>query len=217
MVGFYVSIMFLGIMLILFSLLWIAYDRKKSFDHAMELKDKKEELINIINDAELIVEELNKFSDYVVTKVDEKSKEIVDILKNAEEKKALYQKEDFIVESVKLKKAVNSSINRRVDSISASKKREYVSNLEKSESKAEIKVENKVETKSQGNFETKTETKDGAEFKTKCHVKSDNVIHINGKYKEVIDLSNNGLNETEIARKLNMGKGEIRLILYKSQ
>lgn len=35
----------------------------------------------------------------------------------------------------------------------------------------------------------------------------------NKKHMEVINLAHKGLNETEIARKLNMGKGEIQLIL----
>jgi orotate phosphoribosyltransferase-like protein len=39
------------------------------------------------------------------------------------------------------------------------------------------------------------------------------IISINNKHNEVITLANKGLNETEIARKLNMGKGEIQLIL----
>jgi len=44
-------------------------------------------------------------------------------------------------------------------------------------------------------------------------VKDEKVIPINSKHKEVLALAQKGLNETEIAKKLSMGKGEIQLIL----
>ena len=39
------------------------------------------------------------------------------------------------------------------------------------------------------------------------------VMPLNIRHKEVLELAENGMNDTEIAKKLNMGKGEVQLIL----
>ena len=43
--------------------------------------------------------------------------------------------------------------------------------------------------------------------------RSEKVIPINSKYNEVLRLAECGLNEVDIAKRLNMGKGEIQLIM----
>ena len=43
--------------------------------------------------------------------------------------------------------------------------------------------------------------------------RADKVIPLKNKYSEVIRLSGEGLQSTAIAQKLNMGKGEVELIL----
>jgi len=83
---FYVSIVFLGIILILVSLVWIAIDRKSSSDYLKQLDRKKQEVIDIISDVEQILDELNKFSDYVLTQLNSKSDELNQKLRLADEK-----------------------------------------------------------------------------------------------------------------------------------
>jgi hypothetical protein len=51
-----------------------------------------------------------------------------------------------------------------------------------------------------------------ASYKTQSNY-SNNVIPINSKYAEVLMLSEEGLSEIEIAKKLGMGKGEVELVL----
>lgn len=83
--NFYVSLVFFGILLILFSLAWIILDKKKAFGFMRSLDEKKQELVEIINDAEQMIEELNKFSDYIVTQMDLKNEELMKKLRIAEE------------------------------------------------------------------------------------------------------------------------------------
>ena len=84
--GFYAGIIFAGIILVIISLIWIAYDRKKTFDHSKQFDAKKEEILGIIDDAEMMISELNKFSDYIVTQMDKKNEELCLNLKIFDEK-----------------------------------------------------------------------------------------------------------------------------------
>ena len=84
MTDFHIGVMLAGMVLILVSFLWTFYDRKKSLDDVRKIEGEREELSRIVTDAEIMVEELNRFSDYVVSRVDEKSRETMDIIKNME-------------------------------------------------------------------------------------------------------------------------------------
>ncbi|WP_010249144.1 DUF6115 domain-containing protein [Acetivibrio cellulolyticus] len=197
MTGFYTSIMFIGIILIVVSLIWIAFDRKKSFDTELRIDEKKAELIRIIRDAEMMVEELNKFSDYVVTQIGEKNSEMTANFKEADGLiETMRIETSCFYESLKLQNEVAGNsysvgVKHRVVDNSLSKKSDQVP----------------------VNFE-ETNVPVGKSLKSTSHTKvKDKVIPINSKHNEVISLAQKGLNETEIARKLNMGKGEIQLIL----
>ncbi|MCX7842622.1 MAG: hypothetical protein N2489_06060 [Clostridia bacterium] len=188
--NFYVSIIFLGIMLIIIALIWIAYDMKRSQDYVKKLDDKKQELLEIISDCEQMIEELNKFSDYIVTQMDIKNQEMCSSLKIIEEKLeqiSLKNVENNDVVPIVKEKVVNGTpgtgfFNHNSDLI--------IDNIEYDSSNA-VKTSS---SKSSGRSK-------------------DKVIPINNKFKEVIRLSENGMSDTEIARALNMGKGEIQLIL----
>ncbi len=201
MVGFYMSIMFIGIILIVVSLVLIAFDKKKAFDAELRIDEKKAELVRIIRDAEMMVEELNKFSDYVVTQISGKNSEMEESFKQADRLiETMKIETGCFYETLKFQNEVKGnsyapSINHRSVDTNLSRKNEQVE-----ESVEEIL--NPVVKSSKINPQMK---------------EKDKVIPINSRYIEVITLSKKGLNETEIARKLNMGKGEIQLILGVSQ
>ncbi|OPX44560.1 hypothetical protein CLHUN_15540 [Ruminiclostridium hungatei] len=73
--AFYVSIIFLGILLVIGSLFFIAMDKVSGKDFFKEFDRKKEEMFNLIQDSEEMLQELNKMSDYVVTIISEKNQE----------------------------------------------------------------------------------------------------------------------------------------------
>ncbi|NLP13452.1 MAG: hypothetical protein GX383_02995 [Clostridium sp.] len=171
MTGFYASIMFIGILLILISLIWIAYDKKKCLEDEKRIDEKKEELLKIISDAELMIDELNRVSDYVVSEVEKKSKEVQNAVESMNKKvKNISQENNVLIKDNEF------GIER------LPKGGGYAFNAEPPIIKSHKKIDEKV-------------------------------IAVNSKHKEVIALAQKGLNETEIAKKLSMGKGEIQLIL----
>ncbi|NLL06685.1 MAG: hypothetical protein GX270_13075 [Clostridiaceae bacterium] len=192
MVGFYSSIIFIGIILIVISLIWIVFDKKNAFDTELRMDEKKAELIRIISDAEMMVQELNKFSDYIVTQIGEKNAEM----------DTRFREADKLIETMRVESTSFHNLRNVVmtndHSIETSPKFIEVNPLKKRHGESE-KPNEKV-------------TNSSKDMKGVSKVK-EKIISINNKHNEVITLANKGLNETEIARKLNMGKGEIQLIL----
>ncbi len=88
--AFYVSIIFLGILLIIGSLFFIAMDKVNGKDFFKEFDRKKEEMFNLIQDSEDMIQELNKISDYVVTTISEKNQEYFDRV-NLQQNNLIYQ------------------------------------------------------------------------------------------------------------------------------
>lgn len=195
---FYVSIIFLGIMLIALSLVLIAYDRKRSYDYSKNMDAKKEELLGIINDAEQMVEELNKFSDYIVNQVDSKKEEINVSLASISEQIEQMNcriKEKSGSKPVRGEKVANGSvIDIRTDN-----------EMMIPDRKSDLVIEN-LDIKSSSPALTKT-------YKPQPKVKEKVIPIMSTKHREVLRLANEGLTETEIAKRMNLGRGEVQLIL----
>lgn len=192
MVGFYSSIIFIGIILIVVSFIWIVFDRKNAFDTELRMDEKKAELIRIIRDAEMMVEELNKFSDYVVTQIGEKNAQMNTRFMEAEK----------LIEIMRIETASFHNLQNGVI--------ENGYSIDKYPSFSEINSVKKKDVENEKPDEHVMNS--GKNMKGVSKVK-EKIISINNKHNEVITLANKGLNETEIARKLNIGKGEIQLIL----
>lgn len=194
---FYVSFIFLGIVLIVFSLILILLDKKKVFSFVGKYEEKKKELVDIINDAEQMIEELNKFSDYIVTQMDFKNEELSLNLRKADEQvKNLAQKaHDSFITSEEAQKAAESDF--KADQIIG----------------GEIAQETDLVVNGNNNGPV-TRYSDTLFNSQKIQAgKSEKVIPLNTRHIEVLRLYKTGLDEIEIARKLNMGKGEVKLIL----
>jgi hypothetical protein len=223
MSGFYVSLIFIGILLILFSLTCIFIDKKKGFSFNKNFDERKQELVEIINDAEQMIEELNKFSDYIVNQMDLKNEQLCRNLKAAEEKVnhlseranaavnvAAVIKEPVLARQIKetvseecalimepVVETAGMAVNSGVLETAAAKRNPglVVDGINCSPMRPELVVD-----------------------RVNCPPmhpikKSEKVIPINNKYSEVIRLSQEGLYGLEIAKRLNLGKGEVDLIL----
>jgi len=201
---FYVSIIFLGIMLITVSIVLIAFDKKKSIDYVNELDSKKQELVGIISDAEQMIEEMNKFSDYIVTQMDFKSDQLSISLKNFEKEIGnLKEKADIRIDASTFlsDKVVNggyAAISKGYEN-QASEYRNINSEYDGID----------IDSTDNNNLQF---IKQNSRFKIK-ETLGEKVIPMNAKYRKVIQLSQNGLEDTEIAKCLNMGKGEVQLII----
>jgi hypothetical protein len=189
MIQFYVCIIFTGIILVLVSLGMIGYDRKKACDYSTKMNEKKEELEIIISDADQMICEMNKFSDYIVTQMELKNEEITTGLRLFEEE-------------------VNRLNNRISVNITENVRESITDNF------TEINAESIVKNDMAVNGRVFEPIINVNNYRNKVQSKSkEKVVPINNKYKRVIQLSKNGISDTEIAKSLNMGKGEVQLIL----
>ncbi|HOQ00952.1 MAG TPA: hypothetical protein PK604_09070 [Acetivibrio clariflavus] len=195
MVGFYSSIIFIGIVLIIVSIVWIMYDKKEAYDLELRMDEKKAELLEILTDAEEMIEELNKFSDYVITRVEEKNSEM----------------DLKFVEAEKLLKTIKTEM----DAISNFYKKEAgnSNSFEPNSMILDTELIDEYNSANINNNESFAASNKETEDDKSLSKSEEKVVTLNSKHKEVLMLAKKGLNETEIAKKLNIGKGEIQLIL----
>ncbi|MDI9513756.1 MAG: hypothetical protein QM224_01555, partial [Bacillota bacterium] len=73
MTVFFTCITLVGSGIVLFSLLLMLAEKRRIHDYRKDAAEKKDDLIQVIEDAELLIEEMNKFSVYAVSKLEEKS------------------------------------------------------------------------------------------------------------------------------------------------
>lgn len=194
MMNFYVTMVFLGIVLVTVSLIMVIFDRKKVFSFTKSFDEKKQELVEIISDAEQMIEELNRFSDYIVTQMDLKNEELRVNLKNADEDlKALGQK----AQEIRLDIAASTS-----------------GQVQRNEYKPAAAVNgNLPEAVSMPVDATYMPNADIYQPFRQAAKKTEKVIPMKNRYSEVLHLAETGLSELDIARSLGMGKGEVELIL----
>lgn len=198
--GFYVSLVFLGILIVLFSLICIFLDKKKIFDSTKNYEEKKQQLIEIINDAEQMIDEMNKFSDYIVNRMDLKNDELNKNLQFAEEKlNALSNRAKIIYDKTKETAIGENEVECGLTDMEA------VSS-EKPEIMDTVRVSYPAAAAVNGSTA-------GFENTFIPLRRREKVIPINNKYSEVSRLSQEGMQSLEIARRLNIGKGEVELIL----
>lgn len=231
----YVSLIFFGLFLLLFFLACIVVDKKKLFNFSKRYDDKKQEIVEIIDDADQMIEELNKFSEYIVNQMDLKNEELNKNLELAEGKiNALDKRADEICEEInrtaQQKTAAYSEYiapahilqeqalqEQSMQAQSMQAQSMQISNLEAtpafavnggvlntaaSAAPAAAAASVAAGYSKPGNNTTYTNVS-----------KREKVIPINNKYSEVIRLSQEGMQELEIAKRLKIGKGEVELIL----
>jgi len=199
--GFYISMVFIGILLVLVSLVLIFIDRKNVFTFKKSADEKIQELLGIISDAEQMIEELNRFSGYIVDQVDLKNDELNRNIAEAE------QKINALVEKVRL-----AASGQNIQELKAEERNNMVS-------EANGALDAEIEEKAAGvnAYVAASPAGSVAAAYSRNSVrtaagKKDKVIHFN-KYQEVLRLSKEGMNELEIAKNLDMGKGEVELII----
>lgn len=84
MTVFFTCIILVGSGLTLFALLLMLYEKKRLHDYRGDIKESKEALIKVIEDAEELISEMNRFSDYTVTQLEEKNSVLLDSIAMAD-------------------------------------------------------------------------------------------------------------------------------------
>lgn len=86
MTAFYVCIILIGVLITAFSLVLIMHDKKKAHDYRLDIDERKHDLMHVLDDAEQLISELNKYSDYIVQSMEEKQVSLKETICEAEEK-----------------------------------------------------------------------------------------------------------------------------------
>jgi hypothetical protein len=204
--GFYVSLVFFGILLVAISLFCVLLDKRKVFQFSKSFDEKKRELVEIINDADQMIGEMNKFSDYIVSQIDQKNEELSNSLKSA----GLKVEELNTRLSSLCSEAGTAMITKRGSAVEAMASMQSAT-VEKA--LEEVSVESDAAPIAVNGSAADSVAKSSMKPRKSPARKNEKVIPINNKYSEVLRLSEEGMQELEIARKLNMGKGEVELIL----
>lgn len=145
------------------------YEKKKVRSYFQRLEDSKNSLEDLLDEGERMIQELNRISEYIVSRIDIKNAEIWASLKRLDEK---------VLESERRIRMIKVEADRVQSDLKASLARaKVISGSGASEERAK------------------------------------KVIPINSRYRDVLKLAANGYSDTEIAKKLGMGKGEIKLVL----
>ncbi len=84
MAVFFTCIIFVGIGLIIFALILMLYEKKRLHDYRVDIKERKDELIRVIEDAEELISEMNRFADFAVTRIEEKNNVLLDTIAEAD-------------------------------------------------------------------------------------------------------------------------------------
>lgn len=203
------------------------------------LEEELEALNNLLDGCDKMVNELNNVSDYVVSNIEEKSNELKKLIKKADNKIKDINIDLESVQNVPIKSIDSEIVEKIQEESSEPKKRTKRSKKTEGKDSEQSKSKDFSKTISESvssvinayenniNLVKKLEKAEDKKPKYLIEpISIDEPIEINfsdkpkkfslllnSKTKEVIELSKQGLDTTEIAKKLGIGKGEIELIL----
>jgi len=170
MTVFFGCITLAGCGIVLFAIILLLAEKKRIHDYRQDAAEMENSLIEVIEDAEVLIKEMNKFSDYAVSRLEERNSLLTKLLEEAD---------------------------RRIETLRSLSGAESETLSEKFE-----------ETSPQ---ESKDEAYTESSLRSRLFSKK-KVIPLDDKRHEIVKLSRSGMDSGEIARLLNMGRGEIELI-----
>ena len=226
---YFFTVLLFGIFFVFIASFLIFKDYKKNRIVVEQAENEKVELISIIDDAELMVNELNNFSEYVLQKIDKKNLEVDEYIEKLEQKLETVKELEQTVQELSsqaeqteqtgptegvagrtelIEGAVGQTglieetigqtglIGDKKYSINEKKKRAYL-----------------VKKKAQNNKKSPLIYLNFPERIEKHSEKNNVQIKYGKKYSQIFQFIQDGYSESEIAKKLNIGKGEVSLIL----
>jgi DNA-binding phage protein len=202
--------LFVGAAFVVGAILWIASDARKGRKFMEQAEMEKTELLSIIDDAELMVNELNIFSDYIFSRIDSKNSEA----------EAYIEKLGASLDSAKRMDEMASEAGLSLGGAGRALVREELAE------EAGEPVPQGAEPPACGQEEAAGEhaSRDGRTSAPIIMFPSPEDIEkhrarrkirrsYSKKCAEVLRCAEDGLGEAEIAQRLDIGKGEVSLIL----
>lgn len=181
----------ISILMLVFSGFFLVITRKWSIREIQRIEKKKREVGEVIESADQMIDELNRFSDYLIGNIEKKIYETQGLLVQIDDEIRI--KKDLVHKKIFSQKQDSAKNNEDIITGSNTKTVIPFSNKNIAVNMKKLQVYSKVRI---------PETKP-----------ADQIINSNNKSRQIVQLAENGLNETEIAKRLNVGRGEIQLIL----
>jgi hypothetical protein len=190
-----ISIFFnvLAIFVLFLSMVFLMIIRKWSAREIKRIDKKKNEIEEMLLSADQMIDELNRFSDYMIGHIEEKVQEAENLISQIDNKidnrQMAIQAQSFSTKIIQEKLQISPN------------------QAEKASAKTIIPFTNKSSAVNLGKMQmyTRAGITGGRP--------SDNLLTSNLKTKQILSLSEKGFDEAEIAKMLNIGRGEIQLIL----
>ncbi|MDR3121538.1 MAG: hypothetical protein LBU58_09455 [Clostridiales bacterium] len=224
-------LLIVGMAFVLMSVLLFARDYRKGKKLLERAAEEKEELLSIIGDAELMVNELNNFSDYILSRIDSKSSEVGEVIEKLGE---TLERAAGKVGAVD-KAGAPADHAGRVDNTAHGRRsvRYRVADSKKAQTyrlKSGARpravpnaapAPSEMQAEAQAAFGRRDETFvpapvilfPVAERADRRKERRQATLSRNRKCVDVIKYAEDGMDEAEIARKLNIGRGEVALVL----
>ncbi|EGD46000.1 regulatory protein LuxR [Ruminiclostridium papyrosolvens DSM 2782] len=201
--AFYVTIIFLGVILVAVSLFLILMDRANGKDFFKEFDRKKDEMFGLIQDSEEMIHELNRMSDYVVTVISEKNQEFFKKVKDMDDQDKVEEKPvNQIQQQIQIEEPIISTpeLSTEVDKINQQINQDIqkLTNIQSYRN-----MQSGIKQQNEANDEI---------IDTREDIEKPSKLVLNSRRKQVLQLIEQGFSNDEIAEKMKMGKGEIGLI-----
>ena len=208
---FFYLILLSGVAIICVAIFLIMKDNKKNRELVRIAETEKDELKSIIDDAELMVDELNNFSDYIITEIEKKNSEVDLQLSMLDEKlkKAMETQVHLDMTGARMKavKVLDETYENETVLAMPDTKRMVYRIERRSRSGAVAGEKSRDEGSSIIDERTVNE-------ETVDDIKKSAILVLNDKkYGNVLKYANEGMSDTDIAKTLNIGKGEVQLII----
>lgn len=232
----YISISIATVLYIVGFIMLIRYKH----DKIKRMEEELHALNNILDSCDKMVSELNNVSDYVISNMEEKSEKLKKLITKADNKikdldlqmKLIDKPEQLtmnILDEKKTKTKTETKETSKKDTKQAKRTSRKNENLEEDISVSNGELVTKPISSAINAYENNLKVTKKSEVSENKESRSlfDKIIMedpsgndnkkyafvINPKAKDVIELSRQGLDTTEIAKRLDIGKGEIELIL----
>lgn len=173
---FFACVTLAGSVIVLLTLILMLAEKKRFHDYRQDAVAKMDDLIQMIEDAESLIKEMNKFSDYAVTKVEEKNKALKKIIHEAD---------------------------RRIEALSGL--------LDSTPMTFSDLLQDDMQAKSEDSKDKDIDLLRHSQ-PTDSNRNENRDISYDDKRQEIVKLKESGMDSAEIAKRLNMGRGEIELI-----
>lgn len=182
---FFAGLIMVGISLILISIIMVLWDRKKDAEEKREYISVKNKLEELLEDSGEMVDELNRFSDFILSKIDKKCSDYMSLINSVPEKKS---------ETLDIQETVKKTVSEKDMAVNTSKPVKIASDIQ------EINTVNEAVIFTEQLEAAATSPEEGNKG-------------IANKHSEVIKLFDAGMSDAEIAKALHIGKGEVQLIV----